>query len=71
MILQTPEMEDSELKTNSKHKWIVCFYDRDKTNFDEVINRALNKFKLKPGQVPVICLPRKRGNHARLSKKTT
>jgi len=57
-------MEDSELKKNGKHKWLVCFYDRNQTNFDEVISRALNKFKLEPGQISVMCLPRKERKNA-------
>jgi len=52
-------MYESRLEINGGQKYLICYYDRDKTNFDEVISRALNKFKLKSGQVPVLCLPKK------------
>lgn len=58
-------MYESRIEINGNQKYLICFYDRDRTNFDEVISRALNKFKLKPGQVPVLCLPKKRGNHVK------
>ena len=44
---------------NGKRHYLKCFYDPERCNYDEVISRALDKFKLKAGHVPVLCLPKK------------
>jgi hypothetical protein len=53
-------MDESRLESNGGQQYIICYYDDTLRNWDDVISRALNKFKLKAGQVPVLCLPKKK-----------
>lgn len=50
-------MQDSKLKTSGGQKYLVCWYDTKRCNWDEIISRALERHKLEPGECPVLCLP--------------
>ena len=53
-------MYESSLEANGNGQTVLyCFYDRRLKDWDQVIDRALNKHKLRKGEATVICLPRK------------
>jgi hypothetical protein len=55
-------MYESKLEINGVKKYLVVYYDKALNDFNEAIKTALLKHKLKPGECPVLCLPRKGGD---------
>ena len=51
-------MQESRLEENGGQRYLVCWYDTERCNWDDVIKRALLKHKI-DGKVPVLCLPAK------------
>jgi hypothetical protein len=52
-------MNESKLEINeSGQKYLICWYDHELCNWDEVIKAALNRHKL-GNKVPILCLPKK------------
>jgi len=52
-------MYDTRLEINGNQKYLVCYYSASLKNWDEIINRALERHKIKVGECPVLCLPKK------------
>jgi len=64
-------MYESRLEQGDNGRMVLyCYYDRTLDDFNESIDRALNKHKLKPGEATFICLPQKEGNHEHRSNGT-
>jgi len=57
-------MSEPKLETKGNHRLLICYYNKKNRDWDGAIAKALAKFNLEPGQVPVICLPKKGKNHA-------
>ena len=53
-------MRNSKLEINGGRKYLVCWYDTERCNWNGIINRALERHKLKPGECPVLCLAAKK-----------
>lgn len=52
-------MNESRLESNGKERYLVVYYDCNKTNYDEVIQRAMNRHKIeKP--ITILCMPKSR-----------
>ena len=52
-------MLESRLEENGGQKYLVCWYDTERNNWDEVIKRAMLKHKI-DDRVPILCLPAER-----------
>ncbi len=50
---------DSKLQTDRKTglPYILCFYDRERCNWDESISNALKKFNMPRGKTAIVCKP--------------
>lgn len=54
-------MFESKLEINGEgEKYIVCFYDPRRCNWDEIISNALARHKIEAGECQVLCLPDKK-----------
>ena len=53
-------MYESKLINAAGSKFLKCWYDNDLRNWDEVITRALQKHRLKVGEVTILCMPHKK-----------
>ena len=51
-------MHESRIEQNSGQKYLVCWYDTERCNWDEVIKLAIAKHKI-DDKVPILCLPAK------------
>jgi len=53
-------MHDSRLEINTSGlRYLIVYYNKALDDFNEVISRALQKHKLKVGEVAVLCLPKR------------
>ena len=57
-------MRTSELIKNevTGQKYLKVFYDPNRDDFNEVINQALSRHKIKRGEMTILCLPMKGNN---------
>jgi hypothetical protein len=48
---------ESRLEQNGGQRYLIVYYDRKLDNFNDAIKYALEKHRLKVGELPVLCLP--------------
>ena len=52
-------IHDSRLEINTSGlRYLIVYYNKALDDFNEAISRALQKHKLKVGEVAVLCLPK-------------
>ena len=52
---------DSRIEQNAGEQYLVCYYDKGSCNWDQIIQQALVKHKLK--DIPIIILAIPKGKH--------
>jgi hypothetical protein len=50
-------MFESKLEQNAAGQYLICWYDPERRNWNQVIEAALNKHKL-DNKTPILCLPK-------------
>jgi len=52
-------MHESELKHNGGQKYLLVYYSNERRDWDECIERARNRHKVKE-PITILCMPRKK-----------
>jgi hypothetical protein len=53
-------VHESRLEQSGGQKYLIVYYDKALDNFNQAIKKALLKYKLEPGECPILCLPAER-----------